>query len=448
MTTLDDGIQRSRSKKRPIMVLAVLQVVAAIGFGVVVVNRFQVWSPIDEGAHFDYVHFIAQNKSLPVLGRDLTSEPVQRIYEARHPPDPDADPSVLGLGDYVYQAFQPPLYYLSAVPAYALTGDYLDKVIAVRYFDLALLASAIGILALLCRETFSDPWTPFTFGMSLILLPAVVVRSITVSNGALELPLVLLFLLFVVRSSNRPGMGDLAAASVVCGLCLLTKLTSAYVAVLFGLMAVWKFWGNRSPATALKVLGIGVIPALLVAPWLRFNWLHYGALTANEDARIMQQPIINPQQVDYTIGHLPAFYSKLANFSLPGEWWSIVEQNMAQRLSTGLLLALLAGPFLFILFPRRGSSAATKLILGLPLLANLGLLTGAALIANHDSIHARYFFPSLISWGLLAADAYSSVLSKRWIAALLPWGATLALSGLWADLIVNELLAKPPFPIP
>src|SRR5205807_4022440 len=132
-------------------------------------------------------------------------------------PAPSAPPS-LGVTTSSYEGWQPPLYYALAAPAYLIPSAYREKVSAVRAFDLLLLALALAILAALARAVFErDRTIPYSLALTTLLWPGVIVRAITVSNAALELPLVLLYVLVLWIASARPRVRSLLAAGVLAG---------------------------------------------------------------------------------------------------------------------------------------------------------------------------------------------------------------------------------------
>jgi hypothetical protein len=132
----------------------VLQLTALALAGGVTVDRFVVWAQIDEAQHFAYVEELAEDARLPWLGRDTVSDEVLAISHGTSPGPSPVDPAAAGLGGQSYEAFQPPLYYVLAVPAFLVAADHLDKVRVLRAFDVLLLLAAAGALWLLARQVF------------------------------------------------------------------------------------------------------------------------------------------------------------------------------------------------------------------------------------------------------------------------------------------------------
>ena len=66
------------------------------------------WQVPDEPAHYNYVRYIAETRSLPVLREgDYDQAYLDTIKAQRFPPDLSVDP-------IRYESYQPPLYYLLA----------------------------------------------------------------------------------------------------------------------------------------------------------------------------------------------------------------------------------------------------------------------------------------------------------------------------------------------
>ena len=86
--------RHARASRRPrsaglLVALVVLQLGTIVVFGAITAARYSLWSPVDEGAHFDDVAWIAEHGSLPVLGQTPASEQElairQGVYRAARP---------------------------------------------------------------------------------------------------------------------------------------------------------------------------------------------------------------------------------------------------------------------------------------------------------------------------------------------------------------------------
>jgi hypothetical protein len=391
-------------------VLVALQIAAILVVGAVTAVRFHIFAAVDELAQVSYVQDVAEQGALPWLGRAYVSWQMEAVERDTYPRPSGVDPRHAGVGGYSYEAFQPPLYYLLAVPAFEITANYRDKVIAVRAFDLLLLTVAVATLGLLARAVFGRRWLPaYAVGLTVMLWPGVIVRAVTVSNAALELPLALLFLLAAWQASKRTEPWLLLSAAGLLGLCLLTAMTLIYLVPLLAvpLVALLRERGDRS---ALAAAGLAVaLPLVLLAPWVASNELRYGALTAGSLAKALQAPLVDPTGASYGIGSVMSRLGRLDRAVLPQEWWSAYGKAWLAFMLRALPAALLAAALVPVLMRPRlvWSRAAALLAAPIP----LGVLTLAGIVVFFDwpSFMPRYLNPALPALALFAAWALTSV---------------------------------------
>ena len=414
-------------------VLVAAQLAALVVLGAITVARFQLFAPIDERAHYAFVQEVAEEGRLPVLGRDLISAEAQAINDGTWPQPSANDPRTLGFAGQSYEAFQPPLYYVLAAPVFAVAGDHRHKVFALRAFDLTLLAVAVGLLGLLARRVFKDRWLlPFSLALSVLLWPGVLARAVTVSNAALELPLVLAYLLAVWTALERRSARALLAAGALLGLCLLTKLTLVFLAPLLLVPAVTLLRergadGRRAVATVAVAL---VLPAVMVAPWVASNFERYDAPTANALARDQQSPVLNAGGERPSVGDLPDGVARLADGVLPQEWWPEYDRlglSVVMRLLPILLLLALAIPLV-----RRSARPGLRvaLVLGAPIALAVATLTLTLLAAHWDIFFPRYLYSTLPALALIAGWAVSRGGSER-SGLVVAAGSTAVIFALW-----------------
>lgn len=384
--------------------LAGVQLAALVVLGAVTVARFHVFAEIDERAHYAYVQEVAEHGRLPVLGRDLVSPQAQAIDEGTWPRRSARDPRTLGLAGQSYEAFQPPLYYLLAAPAFALVGDHRDKVFAVRALDLLLLLAAAALAVALARAVLGPDrgLAGACLALSVLLWPGVVVRGVTIGNDALALPLALALLLAAWHAVARPSPWRAVAAGALLGLCLLTKLTllplAPVAAVAVG--ALLRARGDR--AALLGAAGALLAPAVLLAPWLGSNLHRYGTLTANGLAKRIQTPFLYPGGRLPGAGLLGPGLGRLADAALPQEWWPELSRPGLGLVLRVLPVAIAAGAAAaVVLRPRAGWRRA--LVLGLPLPGGVALPVVTLLAAHWDSFFARYLTPAFVAGAVLAA---------------------------------------------
>lgn len=419
-------------RRRPslLALLVVVQLAALLVVGVATVARFHVVAEVDEAAHFAFVHEVAEQHRLPVLGRDLVTWQDRAIAIGDYPRrTPRTDPRVSGFAGQQYEAFQPPLYYVLAAPAFSIPSSYRTKVFALRWFDLALLLVATGLLAVLARSVFGARWLlPFSLGLSVLLWPGVLVRAITVSNAALELPLALALLIAAWHAHSRRSARWLVAAGGLLGLCVLTKLTLVPLAVLLIPAGLTLLRERRIAAVA----GACMLPVLLVGPWLTSNVQRYGHLTAGDLAKRMQAPLLDPGLPDYGLSDLPSRSGRLLWALVPAEWNAELGRPVL-----GLVIKLL--PLAFVAFALVAAIRCPRLLrspqaafLGLPLVLAIALLVW--ILVGEDwqsSFLIRYANPAMAPFALFAAWAWRRAGGRDRPLAALSVAATVVVFATW-----------------
>lgn len=395
--------------RHPARVLVVLQIAAIVVLGVVTIFRFHIFAEVDERAHLAYVQEVAEHQRIPWLGRDYV--PWQELALEAHvyPRHSALNPRLLGVRGSSYEAWQPPLYYVLAAPAFSIPSDYRDKVFATRAFDLLLLLATVAILALLARAVFEERWpVPYCLALSTILWPGVIVRAITVSNAALELPLVALYVLVLWNATARPRARSLVAAGGLLGLCVLTQLTLVCLAIplVIPIVALLRERHDRSAhaAAALALL----LPLLMVAPWLASNEVRYGALTANSLVERLTEHN-GPAGPRSGLGALVLGLGRMTRVGLPQEWWLEYKGTLRVVILTALPALLLIGALPVARNLRLLRSRCAGL-LAAPLPLGLATLAGIVLLARWPAaLFPRYLNPMLSPFALFTAWAWKQI---------------------------------------
>lgn len=284
--------------RRPWLALALIligYVMAATLYAVIT----PAWQNPDEPAHYNNIAHIATGNGLPVLREgDYDQEYLSALVSGGFPPH-------LPIDVLRYEAYQPPLYYIAATPAFWLGKGALPFV---RLFNVLL--GAISLLLLYaCMETVFPTKPLLTVGATAFVgfLPMHVAMNAAVNNDGLAELLILATMLSLLRWMKRRFYRPIAAPApdansfepralllvgVLVGLSMATKIYGyAMAPVVAGvvMLTVWlaptahldqrvarpsrqNLW--RSLGAALWVLA----PALLLALplWLRNQQL-YGA---------------------------------------------------------------------------------------------------------------------------------------------------------------------------
>lgn len=403
-------------------VLVAVQLLALVVLAGVTVQRFQVWAVVDEAAHYDYVQTIADDGRLPLI-TDVNHPEVRAILDHTYPGPSPRDVNMSNLESHSYEAFQPPLYYALAAPAFLVSRDHVTKVRWVRWFDVALLLAATALTWLLARAVLpSRPLVGFASALTVLLWPGVIVRAVTISPTALEILLVTALLLVLWRVREGAGRRWVIAAGALAGACLLTKTTLAYVVPLAAVVLAVD-WRRRRDTRALLVAA--ALPVAMLAPWLAFNQHHYGSLTASDQAHAQQMPQVNPSGKTYGLSDVRAFTRRLFDNVLPTEFKRQLDVGWVQIAVLGVDL-LLFGAWLLLVLARRGPPLW---FVGVPVLTGYAMLVAIMLGENWPSFNLRYLYAALPA---LAIGVAAALPERRvwWVV-----GASAALvAALWVDM--------------
>lgn len=423
-------------RRSPLTALVVAQLVILAVAGIVVAMRFPVWALVDELAHFDFVVTVGQDGRLPVLEEDLVSERALVLGGG-----PAGDPAQLGLRGQSYEAFQPPLYYVLLAPVAAAGGESLATVRLMRLAGVLLLGVAAWLTWLLARRVFADdeddeaPLAAFALAACVLILPAVVVRGVTVANTALALPLALAVVVLCWDALERGDGRRLLAAGGMLGLALLTRLELAVLAPL--LLGVAWVLVRRGRVGAGPAAAAAALPAALLAPWLAWNLHRYGALTASDVAREMQEPVLNPEGRTYGASDLVDGGRRIISGALPEEWWVRYLSGAwrAARDVVAAVVILVPAGLALVRPPARAGRALAFLVA--PLVLTVVALGVVLLASQFDLIKPRYLHPVLPAYALFVALAMRRWLSPRGIAAI-AGVVTAAIVVLWLVLAGGE----------
>jgi 4-amino-4-deoxy-L-arabinose transferase-like glycosyltransferase len=362
--------------QRIVCAIAVVQIIAIAVFGAITIQRYPLWSEVDEGAHFDNVIYVAAHGSYPILGTTPASEQELAIGQGRYPRHTTINPRTFGLGGLSYEAFQPPLYYYVAAPVSLLSSNYHTKAILLRYFGLFLLMVSVALLARLSRHVLKRQWIlGLVGGLLVFLMPGVIVRMVTISDINLALPLALLTLTELWIAWERGAWRRLPLCGLLIGACLLTDLYLVELAPVYLVVALTIWRKERSARTLVAVGAGGVIAAFTVSPWLIFNEVKYHAVTATAIAKREQLAIVNPHHVHYALSQVPGLVvSNLFQPLLPQEWGSWIVGHALFSYGATLFQVLLI-PVVLALAVALGRRLWTSglLLLALPLAVNVVL---------------------------------------------------------------------------
>lgn len=397
-------------------VLVGIQIVAVVTFGVFTIQRYPLWSVVDEGAHFDNVVYVAAHGTYPVLGKTLATEQELAIGQGIYPRHTTINPRTYGLGGLSYEAFQPPLYYYVAAPISLLSGNYHTKAILLRYFGLLLLMAAIALMARLSRHVLKRRWLlGLAGGLLVFLMPGVIVRMVTISDVNLAVPLAILIVTELWIAWERQSARRLLVCGLLVGCGVLTDLYLADFIPLYVAVAGMMVWRRRTPDTVWPAVGGAVLAGIVVLPWIVFNEVKYHAATASALAKQEQLAIVNPHHIRDTVGQVPGLtVTNLFQPLMPQEWGGrLVGHTFYAYLVTLFEVLLIPGAIVLAVALGRRLLSSGLWILALPFVCNILLCWYIDLAQQWESgsMVPRYIYPTLPMVALFSVAAVITLFS-------------------------------------
>ena len=269
-----------------------------------------VWSRVDEPAHFDviaqYASGVYPHDSVTTI-RPETLDVMQRtgvygfiVDNAYAKPDVPAEFSTMPAAlspaaqvlwirrhgwQFSYEAFQPPLYYLTALPAWLAgraVGGPIGAVYAVRIFD-AVLAALLAPMAMLIALRIWPARNAAGWSAAALtaLLPGVALNLTSVTNDVLVS--VLGGACILVAISGSWTRGRVVAIGLLLGATMLTKTTAVALvpALAYALLDVRRLGGVK------QLLAGFAVAAACIAPWLVSNVMVYGEVISTREQLAM-----------------------------------------------------------------------------------------------------------------------------------------------------------------
>ena len=290
-----------------------------------------VWSRVDEAAHFDviaqYAAGVYPHDSVTTIRPETLSVMEKTgvfgfvVDNAYQYPDPKSGFRTMpsGLGDaehvvwirrhgwqYSYEAFQPPLYYALALPAWKaglLVAGPVGALYAVRLFD-ALLAALLAPLSMLIALRVWPGSTSLGWAAAVLAatLPGVPINLTSVSNDVLVS--VLGAACVAVAVTGRWTRGRVLTLGVLFGAALLTKTTAAGLAPALALALLQRSRGGG----VRPVAAVFAVALAMVTPWIASNLVIYGeAITTKEQLAMAAFPARTGALDFWSVSTLHAF---------------------------------------------------------------------------------------------------------------------------------------------
>jgi 4-amino-4-deoxy-L-arabinose transferase-like glycosyltransferase len=403
--------------------------------GALYAARTPAWQVPDEPAHYNYIGHLAQEGCCPIIAQgDWDNAYLESIKAAQFSTEALAG----RLTSIDYEDHQPPLYYVLAVPVFALTnGDLL----AMRLFSVLLASGVIIGIWGAARNMGLPVYVAALAAASAGFLPQFLAMVAGVNNDALALPIaaLTLSLLCAYVCADQPPRYCYWGILLLLGAAFLTKLTVYPLAGCAGLAVLIRVWRTRAPfGQAIKHGLIFLLPALIMAaPFWGRNLATYPGFDPLAQAAHDRVVVGQLTRADYVaeVGETAwrerfastlfnSFWGQFGWMAVPLPGWMYQALLAACGMAgLGLLIGLLRWR------PSRRQSEAA-LLLGLM----FALTAGAVLWYNLKFVQfqGRYLYPALTGIALLWALGWSAwgawlgAFSRRpWLAWL--WSAAIAI---------------------
>ena len=401
----------------------------------------------DEYQHIAVIHYLVENRALPVYGQSKVPVSLYDDIVANPHPNHSADQTrCIGAQSYetfytgkpvrtfdspinLYQAQHPPLYYVIMAPLYAWSRSVLDfrsTVYLLRFVNLIAAAFAIVFLLYPLRCILADERLYRLFALKVAASPMYMIHISRVTNDAFALLFAGIALMLVLKMSGakRPCMSA-GFAGVSVGVSVMFKLTGMVllptVLVYLLILAATLRITRKCCALCSVVFVFGYL--LSSFPYYTWVWSHYGLFLFDQVTSRSQAlglstlDILGGMQLD----HIMSFFAK--SLFLDNLWtsgWSFLGVPRAFKRVYGVLMLLAAGGS-FAWLQTRLRTGSIRLIRDWPPLVICILLTVSTTCAlyvfalkhlavyNFTTIPSYYFmiaYPAFLSCFFVAALGY------------------------------------------
>lgn len=376
--------------------------------GLIFALGFPYFSHIDEGGHFQYVHYIATRHALPSTNNYVDNE-VMAMAEHIYPKRSTTNPRLIGLGGRIYEAHQPPLYYLLASIIYtAMPGNLIIKLYGLRIAGLLAVLLYVCVLLkayrLLVEKNALQKNDALFFGTALLLTltPGFLLRMTTLSNLHLLVPLESLLFYLLIKLSYETQFTfrrHILPLGLLSGATVLTHSVAAFVPLLVLAYIAIKSKSLRCVSQFIAVM------AAVVSPWFIHNWLTFGQLTGQQAAKEQLSGIVNPTHVRYSLEYVVSRVPRMfLTFWQPEEIKSL---SLPVRLLTDLISLILITAVVYglvqaiRLLRNRKAGSWVPILCATAASLNWGMLIFASLHESFDVMIGRYTYQVMLPFALL-----------------------------------------------
>ena len=304
------------------------------------ISMLPIWEGFDETAHFSYIQQVADNRKLPLDGKDPISTDIEKYYD--YAPVPQALFSeILAKDRLSYQSFfsqsreflsnskefihspvnprkyfpgrgynwesqHPPLYYILLSPIYSATSRlswgkqiFILRIVSYTFAWLGLVIAAFTCLEIAknlssYNKSYLLSWASIGAGLWPIFFPAWFSDMARIGNDSLCcLLLSLIWFISIKMTSLEISFKYFLLLGSLLGLGCLTKVI--FIPITVGVLSFWLFreWKLRGLIGFLKTMRLcSFVIIIIVASsgwWYWNNYVQYGVISGNIDLKLLKQ---------------------------------------------------------------------------------------------------------------------------------------------------------------
>jgi 4-amino-4-deoxy-L-arabinose transferase-like glycosyltransferase len=228
---------------------------------------------------------------------------------------------------------------------------------------------------------------------------------------------------------------------VALGLAVLTKFTLVALAPLLVLVAVRHVLRSRGRRSLLVAAVAVALPLVVVSPWLVFNLVHYDALTPNSLGKQLQESVVNPDHITYTIGRFADQVPHLFEGVLPQEWALVGSTVPLMGMGFDFLRVAVFGlPLLLLLVEPRQARTRQALLLAGPFVLGFAMVAWVTLVENWPIGTSRRLYAETPALALFAGYSCLALFRSPKALEVLAVASSLVLVVAWVDLTSRFLL--------
>lgn len=387
--------------------------ISLLAIGYVIITPY--YSPIDEGAHFDYILHIINEGKLPTLFDQIN---VQRLMELN-------GAGALSGNTPQYEAVHPPLYYIiSALIILPFKGHIELSFVILRLFGVVLILGSLFFVIKAYAEMVKKKLIQenkilfYSIVIALFVSPGFMTRMITLSNEQLVVFLTtLLFYMIIKINIQTMTRTHLILLSILSAATVLTKFTSIFIlGVIFIYFVIYRKWRH-----ALFYL---IIFFIIMSPWLIYNYVLYGAFTGTSLHVQFVLSIVNPDHLHLGFVYIFESISRfLSTFWNPQEVSSILIDPFYFFMT--LLNTILVGSIIIgvwkninfrILLKKDSVNGINALvaIFTLSIVLNVLVLAYGTYTQSVDVMLGRYFYINILPLSILLFYFITKVIDVRY----------------------------------